>query len=315
MTQREAASVETAPAPAGVTPERVAPRTLEPLPEDVNPVGVYMTPKHAYYLNGDGPVPSVTTVLEIIDKPGIGVFKAKEAARAVYQVDRVTPRVADLTEEDAIKWALKEADKARDAAGDLGSAVHLLADLVGNAPQGQETVSTGFGVDESTYPYIEAYRGFLDRYSASSIVSSEHAVWSLKGYAGTYDFLMNIRCGKCGHCLLGTECFSPELWLIDIKTSGKGPYPEWGLQLAGYRWADYIVLPGDPTLYPMPEIQRAGVLHLRPDLYPDTGWRLIEYPITKALDYTAFLSALDLWRWRNSKRFTKSRLLGATPKE
>jgi len=101
-----------------------------------------------------------------------------------------------------------------------------------------------------------------------------------------------------------------ELWLIDIKTSGKGPYPEWGLQLAGYRWADYIVLENDPVLYPMPQIQRAGVLHLRPDLYRDTGWRLIEYPISYDLDYRkGFLAALELYRWREGKRFTKSRLL------
>jgi len=157
-----------------------------------------------------------------------------------------------------------------------------------------ETAYKGFQVSDDTIPYLEAYRGFLARYSASSIVSSEHAVWSLQGYAGTYDLLMMIE---------------DELWLLDIKTSGKGPYPEWGLQLAGYRWADYIVLENDPVLYPMPQIQRAGVLHLRPDLYLDTGWRLIEYPITKALDYRAFLSALELWRWRDSKRFTKSKLL------
>jgi len=254
-----------------------------------------MTPGHEYYLNGDGPVPSVTTVLGIMDKPAVGVFKAKEAARAIIRrtYDRESGALWD-DEDEAIKWALKEADKVRDTAASLGSSVHLLADLEGMPLRASETAYKGFQVSDDTIPYLEAYRGFLARYSASSIVSSEHAVWSLQGYAGTYDLLMTI---------------DGELWLIDIKTSGKGPYPEWGLQLAGYRWADYIVLPGDPVLYPMPQIQRAGVLHLRPDLYTDTGWRLIEYPITKALDYRAFLSALELWRWRESKRFTKSRLM------
>jgi len=288
-TKREAASVETAPAPAGVTPDRVATEKV---------AGVLMNDKHQYWLNGDGPVPSVTTILGIMDKPAVGVFKAKEAARAIYRADMalsVNPALA--TEDDAIRWALAQADKVRDTAANLGSSVHLLADLVGLEglpPEATENGYKGFQVSDDTIPYLEAYRGFLARYSASSIVSSEHAVWSLQGYAGTYDLLMTI---------------DGELWLIDIKTSGKGPYPEWGLQLAGYRWADYIVLPNDPVLYPMPQIQRAGVLHLRPDLYLDTGWRLIEYPITKALDYRAFLSALELWRWRDSKRFTKSKLL------
>ena len=284
VTKGEAVASATAPAPAGVTPDRVAEPTL---------VGISMNDKHQYWLNGDGPVPSVTTILGIMDKPAVGVFKAKEAARAIYRQWEAGDHI--LTEELAIPWALKEADKVRDTAASLGSSVHLLAELEGIALQGSESAYKGFQVSDDTIPYLEAYRGFLARYSASFIVSSEHAVWSLKGYAGTYDLMMTI---------------DGELWLLDIKTSGKGPYPEWGLQLAGYRWADYIVLPGDPVLYPMPQIQRAGVLHLRPDLYTDTGWRLIEYPISYDLDYrTGFLAALELYRWREGKRFTKSRLL------
>ena len=93
---------------------------------------------------------------------------------------------------------------------------------------------------------------FLDRYSRSAFVSTEKAVWSLNGYGGTYDLLMMI---------------DGELWLIDIKT-GKGLYPEFALQLAAYRWADYIILPGDPTTYDMPNVDSTGVLHLRPELIP-----------------------------------------------
>jgi hypothetical protein len=103
-----------------------------------------------------------------------------------------------------------------------------------------------------------------------------------------------------------------DLWLIDIKTS-KGYYPEYGLQLAGYRWADYIILEKDPTLYPMPQIQRTGVLHLRPDQYPDTGWRLIEYPTTYEKDYLAFLACLEIHQWKEAKRFTKSQLSKPQP--
>ena len=299
MIERSGHPKTTAPAPAGVTPDRVATGKVAEFDiPSIPSVGVHMTEKHAYYLNGDGPVPSVTTILGIMDKPAVGVFKAKEAARAIYSQLWLHPADSDYydlgTEEEAIKWALSEADKVRDTAASLGSSVHLLADLEGMPSGASEAAYKGFQVSDDTIPYLEAYRGFLDRYSASAIVSSEHAVWSLQGYAGTYDILMMI---------------DGELWLIDIKTSGKGPYPEWGLQLAGYRWADYIVLPNDPVLYPMPQIQRAGVLHLRPDLYLDTGWRLIEYPITKALDYRAFLSALELWRWTDSKRFLKSRLM------
>ena len=96
-----------------------------------------------------------------------------------------------------------------------------------------------------------------------------------------------------------------DLWLLDIKTS-KGYYPEYGLQLAAYRWADSIILEGNPSPWPMPVIHHAGVLHLRPDQYPDTGWRLIEYPITYEKDYMSFLGALEVYRWRKEGRFLKS---------
>lgn len=299
-----ATKAETVPASAGVAPDRVAGTTIAD--DEIPSIGAYMTPKHRYYFNRQGPVPSVTTVLDVIDKPGVGIFKAKEAARAVWQkfsslaAERIAPVwTAESSEDEVVKWALQEADKARDTAADLGSSVHLLADLIGAS----ETAPTAFQVSDDVYPYVNAFRDFLGRYSASSIVSSEHMVWSANGYAGTYDLIMQIEDPGFGS-------HQPELWLIDIKTSGKGPYPEWGLQLAGYRWADSIILPGNPAPYPMPPVQRTGVLHLRPDLYPDTGWRLIEYPTTYEDDYIAFLAALELYTWKGKGRFTKSRLIG-----
>ena len=250
------------------------------------PAGVFMTDDHRYYFNGHGPNVSVTTVLDIMSKPALITWKAQEAARAMY---RDLPDLRKMTEQDAVNWAVKEADKARDTAARIGSGVHLLADMASRA---SESDSKGFGVSEQEEPYLDAFTDFLGRYSASSIVSSEKAVWSENGYAGTYDLLMLIN---------------DELWLIDIKTS-KGYYPEYGLQLAGYRWADAIVLPNDPRVYPMPQIQRTGVLHLRPDQYPDTGWRLVEYPTDYKADFIPFLGLLEAWKWRNEGRFTKSRL-------
>lgn len=279
--------------PAGGTPGGLASSTVAPK----SMVGAYMTPDHRYYFNGEGPAPSVTTVLGILDKPAVVIWKARETARAIltnpdeYIVPADDPTFA-VTLDQRINAAVKAADKQRDTAASLGSSVHLLADMEGMGLGASEKAEKGFQVSDDTIPYLNAFRGFLDRYSASSIVSSEKVVWSLNGYAGTYDLLMTIE---------------DELWLIDIKTS-KGYYPEYGLQLAGYRWGDYIILPGNPVPYPMPHIKRTGVLHLRPDQYPDTGWRLIEYPTTYKQDYIAFLAAVELYKWKAEGRFTKSKL-------
>jgi len=285
--------IEGVAASAGVAPDGVASDT-------VPTIGGYRNSDHQYWFNGEGPLPSVTTILEVISKPAVGIFKAKEAARAVY-VGLADPGRPDETpvmrmgEEEAVAWALKESDKARDRAAELGSSVHLLADIVG----AQESDSKGFEISGSEIPYVRAYEDFLGRYGRSAIVSSEHMVWSLDGYAGTYDQLMMI---------------DGELWLIDIKTSAHGPYPEWGLQLAAYAWAHWIIVPSQHAPHSMPAVMRFGILHLRPDLYPDTGWRLIEYPCTSR-DYGAFLSALDLWKWKKEGRFTKSALVGRKRKQ
>jgi hypothetical protein len=267
------------------------------------PAGMFMTQDHRYYFNGKGPYPSVTTVLSIMDKPAVMIWKARESARAMWSA--LNPRTGRLpalsveegtdaeelkrTEEALINWAVKEADKARDTAAKLGSSIHLLADMASRAT---EKATEAFDVGEEAQPYLAAFRGFLGRYSASSIVSSEKSVLSENGYAGTYDLIMRI---------------DGELWLVDIKTS-KGYYPEYGLQLSAYRWADSIILPDDPRPYPMPQIDRTGVLHLRPDQYPDTGWRLVEYPTDYTRDYMPFLGALELYQWKEAKRFTKSNL-------
>ena len=244
---------------AEVTPEPIVsssatfPQSGSVIPT-ISPVGAYRNAEHEYWMNGIGPVPSVTTALGIIEKPALNYWRAKGTARAILETDGYLPE--EWSEDDRIRWALQAIDAYRDEAAELGSSVHLLADIEGMPLGARESDSKTFEVGEREKPYLEAYRRFLERYSASSIVSSEHAVWSANGYAGTYDLIMRI---------------AGELWLIDIKTS-KGIYEETALQLAGYRWADSIILPGDPRSYPMPEIQHAGVLHLRPDKYPEEGW-------------------------------------------
>lgn len=271
---------------AGVRPvegDNSVPETVKTL----LPAGVYMTSDHRYYLNGQGPVPSVTTVLEVLSKPALVTWKAQEAVRALFRSSE-----AFLSEDQAVKWALANVDSTRDKAAGIGTGVHLLADMVSRRAVSD---GDGFQVSEEERPYLEAFRGFLAFLEAAGgrIVSSEHAVWSVNGYAGTYDLIVELP----------NEKQNKLLWLIDIKTS-KGYYPEYGLQLAGYRWADYIVLPGDPNTYPMPPIDRTGILHLRPDQYAE-GWRLVEYPTEYKADYLTFLGALEIWKWRKEGRFQK----------
>jgi len=318
--QQEAASLNqmlTASSPLPDHPKGIGEPIFEPAPASVKsllPPGAFRTDDHRYYFNGQGPVPGATSVLDVLMKWDLVNWKQREAAKAMYQLvalDAATINApVPALNDELIKAAIATADEARDRAAKIGSGVHLLADIEtrDGLEATEKAVEAGL-VPEEWIPYLEAYRGFLGRYSGSSIVSSEKMVWSAAGYGGTYDVLMRLPAEPISSEKQSRLNANPrsELWLIDIKTS-KGIYPEYGLQLAAYRWADAIILPGDPRPYPMPQIDRTGVLHLRPDLYTDTGWRLIEYPTTVEDDYMGFLGALEAYTWHQKKRFQKKEM-------
>lgn len=275
------------------------------LAEAVKPVGLFRTEDHRYYWNGEGPYPSVTTVLKVLEKWAVTQWVVRESVRALLvALDNgwvnewlLTPGGVDW--EGIIGWATNQPKETTDVAAALGTSVHVFADQVARDGTG----ATGFPMPEEVQPYLRAFRGFLGFLEASrgTIVSSEKAVLNLsEGYGGTYDLLVSLPGDGTS---LGQEP-PPDLWLIDVKTS-KGYYPEYALQLAGYGMAEFIGLGGDPTKYPMPQVDRYGVLHLRPDQYPDTGWRLIEYPIGDE-DRLAFLATLSIYQWKGKGRFTKS---------
>lgn len=292
--------------------------TDNPFAVSIPSVGAYRTQDHRYYWNGKGPYPSVTTILQVLDKPAVVQWAKRTVAEgAVNRAEEVLARALKEPKADVVRWLASMPDYVKDEAGKLGTGIHTLADMASRSAPGDPEA---FQVSEQEKPYLEAFRGFLRWLSGqgAKIVSSEKMVWSLNGYAGTYDLIVRFPfckdhnpnsgpgsdwCSECGE-MAGQE--SSQLWLLDIKTS-KGYYPEYALQLIAYGYADQIILEGNPYGYPMPHIHRYGVLHLRPELYPDVGYRLVEYPLVEA-DYIAFLAALELYQWKQEGRYTKSRL-------
>lgn len=305
--------------------------TDNPFAVSIPSVGAYRTQDHRYYWNGKGPYPSVTTVLQVLDKPAVVQWAKRTVAEgAVNRWEEIGARLfapmpdppmvggldktlvgevgSETRKSKVIQWLASMPDYVKDEAGKLGTGIHTLADMASRA---SDSDSETFQVSDQEKPYLEAFRGFLRWLSeqGAEIVSSEKMVWSLNGYAGTYDLI--VRFPQCldveeRHDGEECDCEASELWLLDIKTS-KGYYSEYALQLIAYGYADQIILEGNPDGYPMPHIHRYGVLHLRPELYPDTGYRLIEYPLVEK-DYIAFLAALELYQWKQEGRYTKSRL-------
>jgi len=238
------------------------------------PLGLTRTAAHVYSWN-DGttvhaPLPSVTTILRVVDKSGplVGWAKRETAACAVRNLDMLLRMREAGGDAAAVAWLKGIPDHQRDTSADIGSRVHRLVEQLARGTEPEVTP------DE--VPFVEAYRGFLAEHRPR-FLAVEEMVASLKhGYAGTLDAIAVI---------------GGETWLLDVKT-GVGIYAETALQLAGYNFADFIGRPGIPRRFRLPRATRFGVVHLRPG-----AARLVEYRVDRGT-FGAFLEARRLHAWQ-----------------
>ena len=209
-------------------------------------------------------VPSVTTILDVINKPAILNWSVKMAAQ--FCVDNWVELGAMSATEKLI--AIREApEKYTMEKASLGTKVHEIADSWAKGVPSENPEKTG--------PYITQFLNFLmDR--RPKFLHTETTFWSrAHSYAGTADAVAEIN---------------NEIYLIDFKT-GRGTYADHGLQLSALRNADFIIEP-DGTELPMPRIDHSAVLHLRP-----RGYKLIPVYEDEAC-FTAFLAARQILKWQ-----------------
>ena len=178
----------------------------------------------------------------------------------------------------AIKWVASIPGYQSDAAKDLGTSVHAIAEAIG---KGEEP-----DVVPEFLPYAFQYRRFLDEVRPRLLAVEYMGVNRAHGYAGTGDLLADI--GGSIAC-------------IDIKTWTKDTavpytyYPETAMQLVACSRFEFIGKEGDPVEYPVPRATTFGVLLIGRDDY-----RLIPYFPTDAT-FDAFLACLRLYRWQQGE--------------
>jgi hypothetical protein len=238
-------------------------------PATTSALGLVRDARHRYSWNGGPLYPSVTTILGIKDKPAlVGWAKRETAACAVRNLDVLARMVQSGGPQAAVDWLKKIPDYRRDAAADLGTAVHAAAEAIG---RGEPVV-----VGDDVRPFIDAYRrDFLEPFEPRFLALEAMVCSTRYEYGGTADAFAEI---------------DGETWLLDYKT-GAGVYPDTALQLAGLARAQFIGSPGDPTQYPLPAATRFGVVHVRPE-----GARLLPVVVDRAT-VAAFLDARRLFDW------------------
>ena len=219
--------------------------------------------------------PSVTTILKAIPKPALTYWAAREAARHAVVMHRSgdLERLLRSGDEQAAVDEIKGAPwGARDKAGEDGSAIHRAIEraILGGQPP---------TVTPAQAPRYRQFERFCTDHQPTWEASEATVYNRQHGYAGTLDAI----------CVLGGRRL-----LLDVKT-GKGVYPEAALQMAAYSRGEFIGLAGagggfGAQEHPMPQIDGAVILHLRPRSY-----QLLEVDVTDGA-YQIFLDTLSMWR-------------------
>lgn len=194
---------------------------------------------HRYKLDGEW-VPGVTTILGVLNKPGLTKWAAaqvaeyvadhREAVEHLYAAGR-GPMVAALKE---TPW------QKRDDAAARGTTFHDFAERI---VRGEEV-----DVPDEQVPLVESCLAFLDDHGIGADALAEVCVASRQHrYAGKVDLIAGDA-----------------IW--DYK-SGKRIYASAAYQLSAYANADFMTDGNGGPEQPLPRIDAAYGVHIRPDGY------------------------------------------------
>lgn len=245
---------------------------------------------------------SVTTVIGVLDKPALMYWAAEQTAMAAVTVaGSLATRVAEEGEEQVVKW-LRDARfrsvRGQRTAAELGTAAHASFEeyaLTGRRPE----------VDDEVAPFLDRFEQWCQKWQPEYQAAEVSVYNRTYGYAGTCDGFLTV---------------GGERVIVDYKTSRKSvdsqgketsPYPEVGLQLAAYRYAElaatwkarrferfrrryYLLGPDEVELgAPVPEVDGGLCIHVTPE-------HCHAYPVRCDRDiYESFLYLIEAFHWTN----------------
>lgn len=226
---------------------------------------------HSYVdLDTGQKIPGVTTILgDGLPKPALIGWAANTTAE--YAVDNWDTLTA-LSPSKRLKELQGARFADRDAAANRGTAVHKLGEQL---VRGAEV-----DVPDALRGHVESYRCFLDDFDVQPVYVEGIVVNYTRRYAGTLDLLATMR-RRDG------------LGLLDIKTARSGVFPDNALQLAGYRYAEFIRPDNTTPEQPMPAVDWCAVVHVRAD-----GYSVVPVDAGPEI-FRTFLYVAQLWRWAN----------------
>lgn len=234
---------------------------------------------------------SVTTVIgNAIAKPYLQRWASKEAALAAFEHADLIASVAPITLDETRRPVGDQArevyelmagahERNRDTAADIGSRVHGVAEAY--------ALGADFPINPESdlAPFLSTLWQWFEDFRPEIIAAEAPVVSETYGYAGTMDLAARFA------------VIDGRRLLLDYK-SGKNVSSDVALQLAGLRYADFMVLP-DGTTQPVPEVDGCAVVHIRPG-----GYRMYEVKADEETFLTfRYAQAMHRWVTNDSKGF------------
>lgn len=218
-------------------------------------------------------VPGVTSVLGMLPKGFLKFWAAKMVAEEFADDPGTAISLLFRNREAAVDHLKKAPDRNTRKAADIGTAAHDLFELMSQGkPIGR--------VHPELEIYVQHFDDFLKKCQPEYHLLEE-TVWSdTHKYAGSFDANATI--------------WGERLW-IDNKTTRSGVHEEVGLQLAAYRFADYILRP-DGSRTPNPKADGGAVLHVRPE-----GWKLVPVKADEQA-FEVFLHLREIFRYEKEMK-------------
>lgn len=188
------------------------------LPRPLYPVELVVKGRsHHYRVDGkDVLYPGVTGVLQVLNKPALVPWAAKQAALKIktYLMAHAVNRLLTAEEIDDLVEAGRTAhEEIKDAAADVGTRAHQAINAMIDG--GEMTIT------DDIKPCVDAFLDFIARDSLKIEHGDTKIASKLYGYGGSLD-------------ALGNE--NGRLVIVDFKTSN-GIWPEYALQVAAYSQA------------------------------------------------------------------------------
>lgn len=227
-------------------------------------------------------VPGVSAILDMYPKPALPGWAAREAAAfAVSNLDVVSAlaRTDAKAAVDLIKGApWRKSGKAADD----GTQIHGLAETL--MRDRIENRKSTFSVPPGTMDFLRNFARFATEFDVVPRMV-ETTVWDDEyNYAGTFDGLYTLT-------LDGEEIDA----IVDTKTGASGVWPEASLQQVAYARARWFLDPETGERTPMPRVDAAFGLWLRPE-----GWALIPLSIDDAT-WEQFLRLRESYEWKRTR--------------